>query len=147
MEKTCSKCGETKDVLEFCCNKSKKDGCSTWCKNCTREYDHKRKWRQRDRFKASLGASRKGAKRRGHTFCTATLEEIEAAFTGKCAICGIPEIECQQKLHMDHDHETGNFRGWICWNCNNLLGRAKDSEEILLNALDYLLDRKESYCE
>ncbi|MCK9571420.1 endonuclease VII domain-containing protein, partial [Candidatus Pacearchaeota archaeon] len=39
--------------------------------------------------------------------CIATVEEIKSAFTGKCFVCGIPETECNQRLHLDHCHKTG----------------------------------------
>ncbi len=103
--------------------------------------------RIRNRFKASLTQSRSKAKRYGYVPCDATAEELVAAFAGKCHICGVPEAECNQKLHMDHCHETGKFRGWLCYHCNNLLGRAKDSEEILINALHYLMNQEEHSIE
>ena len=36
--KTCSKCGETKDVSEFSKNKRRKGGLQGWCKACERAY-------------------------------------------------------------------------------------------------------------
>lgn len=38
MEKRCYRCEETKDTKFFHKNKSKRDGFSTWCKTCRREY-------------------------------------------------------------------------------------------------------------
>lgn len=31
----------------------------------------------------------------------------------RCGICG-----CETELVMDHDHSTGNIRGWLCRGCN-----------------------------
>jgi len=39
---------------------------------------------------------------------------------------------------LDHNHLTDKFRGWICNNCNNGLGRLKDDVNILQNAMEYL---------
>ena len=39
---------------------------------------------------------------------------------------------------IDHNHETGEFRGILCINCNSMLGMAKDSPRILAKAIGYL---------
>jgi hypothetical protein len=55
-----------------------------------------------------------------------------------------PKPECCQccgrkrRLVMDHDHCTGQFRGWICVSCNNALGQFGDTIEGLEQALHYL---------
>lgn len=59
-----------------------------------------------------------------------------------CAICGLDEFEMRYKskrrLHMDHDHKTGKWRGLLCGNCNTMLGHAKDNPTTLLKAIQYL---------
>ena len=44
---------------------------------------------------------------------------------------------------LDHCHETGEFRGFLCNNCNVGLGKFKDDPEILLNAIAYLQGHKQ----
>lgn len=39
---------------------------------------------------------------------------------------------------LDHDHETGKFRGYICHNCNRGLGLFANSIERMLKAIEYL---------
>ena len=41
-------------------------------------------------------------------------------------------------LEIDHCHVTGNFRGWICKNCNTGLGKFLDDSEFLIRAIEYL---------
>lgn len=41
-EKTCTKCGATKQVTEFQPNKRYRDGYASWCKSCMAQYQ--RKW-------------------------------------------------------------------------------------------------------
>lgn len=56
-----------------------------------------------------------------------------------CELCGKPPEQGRYKvLCVDHDHETGVFRGWLCFHCNTGLGKLGDSFESILNALNYL---------
>ncbi len=64
------------------------------------------------------------------------LAALYAEANGKCQICGVPESECTQRLHMDHDHEAGIPRGFLCMTCNVMIGR--DSPAILRAGADYL---------
>jgi hypothetical protein len=41
-------------------------------------------------------------------------------------------------LVLDHDHDTGAFRGWICRECNCGLGKFGDNVEGLRMACEYL---------
>lgn len=50
-----------------------------------------------------------------------------------CEVCGAIGGIC-----FDHDHATGQFRGWICRRCNLILGHAKDSPVLLRQLADYL---------
>ena len=60
-----------------------------------------------------------------------------------CAICKQPEFITNasgtvRPLCVDHCHTTGNVRGLLCNTCNILLSRARDSVDILENAIEYL---------
>lgn len=46
----------------------------------------------------------------------------------------------KRSLHLDHDHTTGRFRGWLCHGCNVGLGLFRDSIENLQRAITYLKD-------
>ena len=52
-----------------------------------------------------------------------------------CECCGKVS---DSPLVLDHDHETGKFRGWICAKCNLGLGRLGDTIESLMRAVEYL---------
>lgn len=93
----------------------------------------------RNRFQRALTSAKKNAKKRGHMPCTSSAEEIEVAFTGLCHICSKPELECRTNLHMDHDHANGPFRGWLCNECNFILGLVKDSVDQLERLSTYLV--------
>jgi len=40
---------------------------------------------------------------------------------GKCALCGISPKDDKQRLHVDHDHDTGSVRGLLCNTCNRIV--------------------------
>lgn len=66
------------------------------------------------------------------------VQDLWEQSNGKCEICGVPRAECSYELCLDHDHTTGELRGFICRHCNYGLGNFKDSPEILREAADYL---------
>ena len=50
----------------------------------------------------------------------------------QCEICG-----AMGRICFDHDHETGEFRGWICVRCNLVLGLVKDNIQLLEEMIKY----------
>ena len=76
-----------------------------------------------------------------------THDEFYAAWNlqdGKCSICSVelPDLmvyeDRRRGYAIDHNHDTGKFRGILCLKCNSLLGMANDSPEILAKAIIYL---------
>ena len=60
----------------------------------------------------------------------------------QCPICKKRSIVgITAKIVADHDHHTGNIRGFICDSCNTGLGRFKNGENYLMNALLYIQER------
>jgi hypothetical protein len=53
-----------------------------------------------------------------------------------CEACGASSGK--KSLHLDHCHETGIFRGWLCSNCNTGLGLIGDSIEAVERILAYV---------
>jgi hypothetical protein len=43
-----------------------------------------------------------------------------------------------RRMHYDHDHKTGLFRGWLCHGCNLALGGVEDRVKTLRKLADYL---------
>src|SRR6266850_4207245 len=73
----------------------------------------------------------------------ADYEAMLVAHKGKCAACGEGETALSAKgdvrwLCVDHCHKTGRVRGLLCDRCNNILGRAKDSVDVLQDLIEYL---------
>lgn len=62
-----------------------------------------------------------------------------------CPICGQDEDQVKGKGNtqngswvIDHCHETGEFRGWLCHKCNRALGGFDDNVLNLQRAIKYL---------
>lgn len=53
-----------------------------------------------------------------------------------CELCHRPPK--RRTLHLDHDHKTYVFRGWLCSRCNSSLGTFGDSIAGLERAINYL---------
>ena len=76
-----------------------------------------------------------------------TISELEDTLkeqNNNCAICKseLPDLlvykDRRRGYAIDHNHNTGEFRGVLCLECNTLLGMAKENKNILLAAIDYL---------
>jgi hypothetical protein len=60
------------------------------------------------------------------------------------------QCECCGKfddLVLDHDHETGKFRGWLCDKCNLGIGRLGDNLQGVVSAVNYLLKSRSVHLE
>lgn len=55
----------------------------------------------------------------------------------RCECCNRPP-DARRTLHLDHDHETGKFRGWLCHHCNTGIGLLGDNQLGVSFALAYL---------
>lgn len=57
---------------------------------------------------------------------------------GHCALC--PNTPKTRRLHVDHDHHTGEVRGLLCYRCNRALPHYVTAEW-LGRAYGYVLNR------
>ena len=56
-----------------------------------------------------------------------------------CPICGRTIIrQYKNDVVLDHFHDTGEVRGWICRMCNNSMGMMEDDVNILKRAIKWL---------
>ncbi|MGH8986882.1 MAG: endonuclease VII domain-containing protein [Acidimicrobiia bacterium] len=159
MKKRCRKCGETKPLEAFYRDAGSQAGRRSERKACTsarrkawyaanreREIERVVAWQQQNREyynqrQREYRREHREAERLGHLRRTfgLTLEDYElllAPQLGGCAICG--EAPGKISLHVDHDHESGEVRGLLCFRCNGGLGQFKEQPTRLLRAADYL---------
>jgi uncharacterized protein YuzB (UPF0349 family) len=83
-------------------------------------------------FKArSVEATRRARLRREYGLTDAAIADYDAAT--HCAACGQAS-----RLVVDHDHVTGDARGFICPACNTALGHVRDDPAHLMALIHYL---------
>lgn len=64
--------------------------------------------------------------------------ELIQKYNNTCWICRKPQDQFLKNLSVDHDHQTGEIRGLLCYSCNrNLVGHHRDAE-MFLKAYEYL---------
>ena len=52
---------------------------------------------------------------------------------GKCAIC-----RCNERLVVDHNHDSGQVRELLCHGCNSGIGFFKENVDNLLKSIEYI---------
>jgi hypothetical protein len=145
--KTCSKCqkekalscfrsrgGNQKHLLKSRCNTCLYEEHFRWT---TENKERVGEYRQKDKWTIVKRCSRRGI----------TPQEFVEAYeaqNGKCPICA--SAISMENSAIDHNHETGAFRGILCKTCNRALGMFKDSPEILVSASQYLKERGSYQC-
>jgi len=131
--KYCGKCERDKPIGEFAKRSSTTCGYASWCKVCSRLYDHDNRERFRERkayawIKLMYGLGKE------------LYDALVHKQNNKCAICGV-EFGTGRwtKPRVDHEHTAPhNVRGLLCNQCNIGLGHFQDSRDLLYKAWIYL---------
>ena len=131
--KRCSACKQEKQLEDFHRDKGSPQGRAYYCKLCAcanSRKNHKIRHKERRLY---------GADRHFKQAYGLTLEEYENKLQqqNECAICK-RKLERGPLTHLDHCHNTGKIREFLCSNCNRGLGSFHDSPNILQQAIDYL---------
>ena len=117
--KICNVCHILKPIADFAVNQNSKVGRTRRpsCNECRKGID---------------GIALKSSEKK-------RMNEIKPEKFFICPICkksSIPNVTAH--LVIDHDHDTGNAREWICDSCNTGLGRFKDNIELMQETIKYL---------
>jgi hypothetical protein len=131
--KSCTRCKEEKpkNLTHFPPHNKKKDGLDSWCRVCRATY---RSEINRGKFRGQLSDD----------------EVRNLKKQTECDICGKEDrggsknnkhIGKINSLVMDHNHDTGKFRGMLCNFCNRGLGNFFDNIENLEKAILYLKEK------
>jgi len=117
--KTCSRCGQTKELDGFSKRSNRPSGVQSKCKDCEREV-------RRQYYKTHEYARRRF-----------NLTEDQYNDLMKNENCQICDVELTKKC-IDHCHSTNKIRGVLCNNCNTALGLVGDNTQILQSMIEYL---------
>lgn len=129
--KKCYMCKEILPLGEFHQDNSRPDGKSSRCKKCNtihcRKYTQSREKHRVYELKYYYGMTE------------ADYDKLVLQQKGVCAIC---KTNKEDRLAVDHDHETGKIRELLCRTCNSAIGLLGDSAHIAMNAAIYLEETK-----
>lgn len=132
--KICTRCKKNKSLEEYSTYKYGFDGKKSQCKECRKDYNHKRY----DENKVDILQRAKKAQRKYRVGKYGITEEHYhqkySYVDGQCEICS---TKCEV-LSIDHDHKSGKIRGLLCNKCNLGLGHFKDDFMLLQKAINYL---------
>lgn len=163
MEKTCTKCGETKALEEFSKSTQVKSGYGAWCLVCTRKAkaesnariqardgddwkDRRRAYVRRYREKYPDRVKEQERSQNLRTKFGISVEQYDAMLADQGGVCVCGVAPGTRRFAVDHDRSccSGNkscgkcLRGLLCSNCNTALGLLKESRTTIENLLNYM---------
>lgn len=95
-------------------------------------------------FEITTQTRKKVYRKSGCRACIKTRRKVEKDLQklhGRTKPMGTPCDSCGRtnlRLSLDHCHDTGAFRGWLCQPCNTSIGVLGDDIEGIKKALSYL---------
>ena len=136
--KTCGSCNTEYPFTYFYISRSR-DGylkLEHQCKACTRVASMERK------YKKIYGMSDEDIKdlKTGVLTCKICNTELENPRFALPPSTNGNKKKPMNAAHVDHNHATGEFRGFLCHSCNVGLGCFKDNDALLEKALRYIRD-------
>ena len=114
--KTCTSCGREKDLSEYYFNKARNKHKGR-CKSCDKT--SVKIWRKKNPEAQSL-INKRGRVKWAYGLCLDDVKEF-----GECPIC-----LKEKRLVIDHCHNKGHVRGFICYSCNTLLGHIENKDKM-----------------
>lgn len=107
----------------------------TNCKSCINKkaFEHRKK----DSYKL---VKRKRELKKNYNMTIEQYNELFIKQNGQCMGCNKHQSVLKQTLSVDHNHNTGQIRGLLCYNCNLAIGHALENIRTLENLITYLSD-------
>lgn len=147
----CTKCKQPKTTNSFRPRKGSYTGCQYWCRDCERaaardRYIPKTREKTENPQRAIAKAEGDSKERRRERILKhrygISIKEYDIMYqnqNGKCAICNEAKpYGGTIGLYIDHCHNSSKVRGLLCSNCNAGIGKFKESESLLMAAIEYI---------
>lgn len=152
--KFCYRRKENKSRESFCKDKNRGDGLNYICKACASAKDKKyrtanpeisakrtAKWRNKN-IERSRKVNKRSKYKNSYNISEQQTLELLSEQNHSCKICRLSSDELAKDLCLDHNHLTGEIRGFLCDNCNKGLGQFKDNVRSIKAAIIYLSQDK-----
>lgn len=101
--------------------------------------EHARKMervRKRKEQKESPERIIEGVRRRRYGISVEDQRRMWEAQSGRCLVCS--DVLIYSKAHLDHNHETGRVRGFLCKGCNTVIGWTNEDPKRLRRIAAYV---------
>lgn len=153
MDKICSGCGGTKPIAQFMSGTNGR--VTKMCEDCReprRRSMRKVPKEERNRRHAEWRYSNGRTKAYMDNYNMKYHNGMDMQEFGKeldkqgggCKICGDAPNGRSERLCIDHDHATMQFRGLLCNRCNTAIGLLRENPDLFQRAHDYLEEGKKS---
>ena len=129
--KTCSKCKEEKQLIDFAKTGRREGLFASLCKPCSSKKASA--WNKNNPEKRRL-YSRRNKLKKQYGISPEQYDEMIKSQEAKCLIC-----EKNRKLVIDHNHKTGEVRGLLCNQCNAGIGYFYENPSIMKKAIKYVI--------
>jgi hypothetical protein len=131
--RSCSKCGLDESQTRFG-DTGRDTHNKTMCRSCINA--RRKKWRDKN-----PGWHLYNYLPRTYGISVDDYNSLLVEQNGVCAICErqpTGNSKQEARLHVDHNHETGEVRGLLCKDCNHGIGFFRDNPKLLGKAADYV---------
>ena len=71
-------------------------------------------------------------------------DRLRAEQGNRCYICGKDGLRVKRGLNLDHNHDTGDIRKFLCPKCNMLVGMHEQDPYLLANICAYVFEHESS---
>ena len=132
--KQCCRCKELKPETNFSKFKKNKNGLNNACKACINSWKRNYSLAHPEKIKEANKKwyAAKGRKYHLERKYGIRVEDVPQS----CQVCG-----SRKRICVDHNHETGIVRGFLCNRCNVVLGKVRDNPSLLEKLALYLREK------